>query len=130
MWTSLDHLKNYRPICSTDATSFKEFIESERIFKFLAGLNLKFDPVRNSILGLDPLPFLHKAFAYAQNEESHRSAMLPLPSPDRFALTSSSQQGGKGPVGNSRKENPSDGTEARDKWCDHCNKPGHVRATC
>ena len=56
--------------------------------------------------------------------------MLPLPSLDRSALVSSSQRGGKGLVVNSRKENLSDGTEARDKWCDHCNKPGHVCATC
>ena len=43
MWKRLDHLKNYRPVCSTNATSFKEYIDSERIFKFLASLNSEFD---------------------------------------------------------------------------------------
>ena len=29
MWKRLDHLKNHHPICSTEAASFKEYIESE-----------------------------------------------------------------------------------------------------
>ena len=86
--------------------------------------------MRSRVLGLEPLPSIREAFAYVQNEESRRSAMLPLPSPNRSALASSSQRGGKGSVVNFHKENPSDSTKARDKWCDHCNKPRHVRATC
>ena len=39
MWTHFDHLKYYRLVYSTDVTSFKEYIESERIFKFLTGFN-------------------------------------------------------------------------------------------
>ena len=96
-------MKNYRPVYSTNATSFKEYIESERIFKFLVGLNSEYNPVRSRVLALEPLPSLHEAFAYVQNEESCRSTMLPHPSLDRFALVSASQRGGKGSVVNSCK---------------------------
>ena len=95
-------MKNHRPVCSIDAASFKEYVESERLFKFLAGLNSKFDPVRSRILGSEPLPSLREAFAHVQNEESRRLAMLPSGSADRSALISSSQRGGKFP--NQRRE--------------------------
>ena len=130
MWKRLDHLKNYRPVCPTDAASFKEYIESERIFKFLAGLNSEFDPVRSRVLGIEPLPSLRDAFAYVQNEESHRSAMLPSVSTDRSALASSSQGSGKGLGVNVRKDYSSKNFDATDKWCDHCNRAGHIHATC
>ena len=112
MWKRLDHLKNYRPICSTDATSFKEYIESERIFKFLASLNSEFDQVTSRILGIEPLPPLREAFAYVQNEESWRSAMLPNPSTDRSALLSSNQKGAKGPSYNPRRDHPIESAES------------------
>ena len=131
MWKRLDHLKNYRPVCTADATSFKEYVEGERIFKFLAGLNSKFDQVRSQILGIEPLPSLREAFAYVQNEESRQSAMLPPSFTDRSAMSTSSQRGGKGPSYNSQRDQPAEHTETRDsKWCDHCNTPEHIHATC
>jgi len=38
LWKRIDHLLSHRPVCPADAKSFKEYIEKERIFKFLPGL--------------------------------------------------------------------------------------------
>ena len=58
LWKRIDHLLTFHPVCPTDAANFKTYIESERIFKFLAGLQPKLDPARSRILGMEPLPTL------------------------------------------------------------------------
>ena len=55
--------------CSKDATIYQEFLEKERLFDFLAGLNGEFDQVRVQILGRDPLPSLNEAFSIVRGEE-------------------------------------------------------------
>ena len=55
--------------CSKDATIYQEFLEKERLFDFLAGLNGEFDQVRVRILGRDPLPSLNEAFSIVRGEE-------------------------------------------------------------
>ncbi|KAF5950988.1 hypothetical protein HYC85_012981 [Camellia sinensis] len=87
-WKRLDHLQDYKPVCTTDSVGYMKFIAHERVFKFLEGLNLEFDPVRSRVLGMDTLPSLQEAFVYVQNEESRRSTMMPTASPERSALLS------------------------------------------
>ena len=55
--------------CSKDAIIYQEFLEKERLFDFLAGLNGEFDQVRVQILGRDPLPSLNEAFSIVRGEE-------------------------------------------------------------
>ena len=62
--------------CSKDAIIHQEFLEKERLFDFLAGLNGEFDQVRVQILGRDPLPSLNEAFAIVRGEEGRRNVML------------------------------------------------------
>ena len=38
-------------------------VESSRIFKFLAGLNVEFDEVRGRIIGRQPLPSIGEVFS-------------------------------------------------------------------
>ena len=85
-WKRLDHLQDYKPVCPTDSAGYRKFVEQVRVFKFLEGLNVEFDPVRSRVLSMNALPSLQEAFAYVQNEESRRSAMLPAVSSDRSAL--------------------------------------------
>ena len=42
--------------CNDDVAIQKQFVEKERIYDFLAGLNLEFDVVRVQILGKEDLP--------------------------------------------------------------------------
>ena len=45
---------------SEDAAILKRFVEKERIFEFLACLNLEFDKVQVQVLGKEDLPSLNE----------------------------------------------------------------------
>uniref|UniRef100_A0A0V0GZB3 Putative ovule protein n=1 Tax=Solanum chacoense TaxID=4108 RepID=A0A0V0GZB3_SOLCH len=62
--------------CTDDAVILKRFIEKERIYDFLAGLNAKFDSVRVQILGKEDLPSLNETMAIIRTEKGWRSVML------------------------------------------------------
>ncbi|XP_028088711.1 uncharacterized protein LOC114289243 [Camellia sinensis] len=124
-WKRLDHLLDYKPVCTVDSVSYRKFLAQERVFKFLEGLNVEFDPIRNRVLGMDVLPSLQVAFAYVQNEESHHSAMLPPTSIDRSTLLSApSRDGASLPL-------PSSHPSGKDNlFCDYCRRPRHTHETC
>ncbi|XP_028075784.1 uncharacterized protein LOC114278017 [Camellia sinensis] len=113
-WKRLDHLEDYKPVCPTDSIGYKKFIARERVFKFLAGLNMEYDPVRGRVLSMDTLPSLQEAFAYVQNEESRRSAMMSPVSTDRSALLSTPRDSLSLPPPSAAKESV---------FCDYCKKP-------
>ena len=73
LWKRFNHLQTYHSVCSSNVANFKTYIESERIFKFPAGLKPELDAVRSQILGMEPVTTLGEAFAHVQNEESPRS---------------------------------------------------------
>ena len=126
LWKRLDHLLDYKPVCSTDSTAYNKLVAEERIFKFLEGLRSEYDPVRSRVLGMDPLPSLQEAFAYVQNEESRHSTMLPPTSTDRSALVSVPQKDGT-----HSRDTPSESRSAKSsQFCDYCNVPYHTRETC
>ncbi|XP_028127544.1 uncharacterized protein LOC114324027 [Camellia sinensis] len=122
-WKRLDHLEDYKPVCLAYSVMYKKFIARERVFKFLAGLNVEYDPVRGRVLGMDTLPSLQEAFAYVQNEESRRSAMMSFVSTDCSALLSTARDGlSLTPI------LPSAAKES--VFYDYCKKPRHTRETC
>lgn len=57
----------------------RKFIEGERIYEFLAGLNMEFDEVRVQILGKEELSSLNEAFVIIRREEGRRSVMVEAP---------------------------------------------------
>jgi hypothetical protein len=65
--------------CSDDVVILKKYKEIERIFEFLAGLNIKFDQVRVQILGKESLPLLNEVFSLIRAEERRRIVMLDVP---------------------------------------------------
>ena len=69
LWKRIDHLLTSHLVYPTDSASFKTYIESKRIFKFLASLKPELDPVRSRILSMEPLPTLREAFAFVQLEK-------------------------------------------------------------
>lgn len=101
---------------------FKEHLEKERLYEFLAGLNRELDEVRGRVLGRRPLPSLSEAFAEVRREESHRRVMLGerrdshllVPAGDSSALLVKSAS--------SRPNNR--------PRCSHCNKLGHTQDKC
>ncbi|KAL6311905.1 hypothetical protein AAG906_001782 [Vitis piasezkii] len=53
----------------------KRFVEKERIFEFLASLNVKYDHKRSQVLGRDQLPSLNETISMIQAEEGRFPTM-------------------------------------------------------
>ena len=63
LWLEIDHYQDLKMKCVDDTQTFLNFIESSKIFEFLAGLNAEFDPMRVQILGKERLPSLNEVFS-------------------------------------------------------------------
>ncbi|XP_022731494.1 uncharacterized protein LOC111286004 [Durio zibethinus] len=69
LWQEMDHYRCIEMKCSEDATTLKKFIEKDRVYDFLAGLNVEFDQVRVQILGKQDLPSLNEVISMVRAEE-------------------------------------------------------------
>ncbi|RVX07548.1 hypothetical protein CK203_025222 [Vitis vinifera] len=55
--------------CSEDAAMMLKFVQSERIFEFLVGLNVEYDQVKVQVLGKEDLPHLNEVLSIIRAEE-------------------------------------------------------------
>ena len=55
-WQELDHYQCLKMMRSEDAALLKRFVEKEKIFKFIPGLNVEYDQKQSQVLGKDELP--------------------------------------------------------------------------
>ena len=107
---------------------FKQKMENERVFEFLAGLNRELDNVRSRVLSRRPLPSIREVFSEVRLEESRRRVMLRehLSSrPKASALITRGPHAGSG--------GPHSGSGPRQSkrtYCEHCKKLGHTKDTC
>ena len=69
-WQELDHYRVFEMKCPEDAGILKSFIERDRVYDFLAGLNPEFDQVRIQILGKEDTPSLEETISLIRAEES------------------------------------------------------------
>ncbi|XP_052190500.1 uncharacterized protein LOC127800107 isoform X2 [Diospyros lotus] len=125
LWQELDHYQCLKMKCSEDAALHKRFVEKERIYDFLAGLNIEFDTVRVQILGKEDLPSLNEVISLIRAEEGRRGIMLEAISGESSALVSlKTYNQNKGPRDEKK---PVD----RDSlWCTFCKKPRHTIEKC
>ena len=56
LWQELDYYQCLKMMCSEDAALLKRFVEKEKIFKFIPGLNVEYDQKQSQVLGKDELP--------------------------------------------------------------------------
>jgi uncharacterized Zn finger protein len=78
-WLELDYYQDFKMQCSDDVVILKKYMEIERIFEFLVGLNIEFDQVRVQILGKESLPLLNEVLSLIRAEEGRRIMMLDVP---------------------------------------------------
>jgi hypothetical protein len=78
-WLELNYYQDFKMQCSDDVVILKKYMEIERIFEFLAGLNIEFDQVRVQILGKESLPLLNEVLSLIRAEEGRRIMMLDVP---------------------------------------------------
>lgn len=76
LWLELDYYHNIKIKCSENAAALLQFIEGERLYEFLAGLNMEYDQVRVQVLGKEVPPSLSETFAIIRGEEGRRFVML------------------------------------------------------
>jgi len=107
--------------CSENATPHKRFVEKERIYDFLAGLNSEFDAVRVQILDEEDLPSLNEVIFLIRAEDGRRGVMLEAIRGESSALVSlKTHNQNKGPRDEKK---PVD----RDSlWCTFCKKHRHT----
>jgi hypothetical protein len=123
-WQHLDMFEIHSWNCPKDTILYRRIVEQKRTFKFLLGLNKNLDEVRGRIMGTKPLSNLREAFSEVRREESRKKVMMgPHNSAhimERFALVARGYSNSNYD-NRQRKGRP---------WCDHCNKPGHVKENC
>lgn len=134
MWEELDHYETGKPICPADAVAYKDKMEINRIFEFLARLNEEFELACVNILSRCTLPSLNEVYALAQSEKSKKNVIHQYSSGtlERSALTSIPvfQKGGKN-VFKKEKTPWKGGPIDKDKLCcSHCGKMRHIKDNC
>ncbi|KAJ9552519.1 hypothetical protein OSB04_016564 [Centaurea solstitialis] len=140
LWLELDYYHSIQMKNSEDVASLIKFIEGERIYEFLAGLNMEFDQVQIQVLGKEELPTLNEVFAIIRGEEGRRSVMIEAPTikqeESAFLAESSKAEGSAlasmNIYGNSKsshqpKQNNREIARTNDLFCNYCKKPGHVK---
>lgn len=128
IWQDLDLFNTYEWKSAEDARHHKKTMEDNRIFKFLAGLNVEFDEVRGRIIGRQPMPSIGEVFSEVRREESRRNVMLGKKGPGVAMEGSALLTTGGGYNKATTYQRKSD--EKPRVWCDFCNKPRHTRETC
>ena len=76
IWQDLDLFHDYKCKSLEDCVHYQQLVDNNRVFRFLAGLNVEFDEVRGRIVGRQRLSSINEAFAEVRREETRRSLML------------------------------------------------------
>ncbi|GAU42075.1 hypothetical protein TSUD_326530 [Trifolium subterraneum] len=119
----LDELSELQPLPECTCGASKELMQREkgqRLHLFLGGLdNEQYGHVKTSILNVEPLPSLRRAFNHVLREEARINA-------EKEKGNSRTDQGTTfhSYSGNKQKR---DGFRQK---CDHCGKDGHIKAGC
>lgn len=123
IWQELDLFLEDSSVCSTCCIKARKSLEKERVFDFLAGLNLNLDEVRGRVVARDPFPSPEDAFAEVRREEMRPKVMFSDETssqhsiPDVSALVTQKLP----PTAPRMSERP---------WCDHYKRPGHTKDKC
>ncbi|TXG69702.1 hypothetical protein EZV62_004637 [Acer yangbiense] len=141
LWQELDHYQCMEMKCTDNAALLKCFMEKDRIYTFLAGLNADFDPVRVQVLGKE-LPSLNEAIAIIRGDEGRRGVMMEskLVEGSALAANNTNFRGMKpdqqysshsdGARGDSGLFDNSKGSNKDSIWCTYCKKQWHSRDRC
>ena len=122
-WRELDYYRTIDLNCSICVVTIKKFIERDRVYDFLTGLNFEFDLVRIQILGRPKIPSLTEAISLVRAEESRRGIMLDPPSTENSALLTSKPQGLVLDKTTAHYDRSSVHKNREEVWCTYCKKP-------
>ena len=116
--------------CAEDIQVYNSYIQEDRVYVFLDGLDDRLDKTRSDVLQMKPFPTVEQAFAYVRREDTRQSVMLtntgPISSP---VLLSRGLKIQKPNIQLSKPRAPGTGHPA-DGGCTYCGNPKHTRETC
>ena len=127
LWKEIDRRMPNPMKCAEDITIFNTFIQKQRLFQFLAGINDTFDKERRDLLNQDPLPSVEAAYAAIRRKINRRGIMTHASS-----LGPGPSEIGSGLVARNRSGRPSYRQE-EDKShlkCSHCGGTRHTKEGC
>ncbi|XP_057526492.1 uncharacterized protein LOC130805723 [Amaranthus tricolor] len=81
LWKEIDGRMPNFMTCPQDITAFNNFIQRQRLYQFLTGINEDLDKERRDLLHMDPLPTVEVAYATIRREISRRKIMTGVSSP-------------------------------------------------
>ncbi|XP_070040732.1 uncharacterized protein [Nicotiana tomentosiformis] len=116
-------------VCSCGA--LPKFIEDQQLFQFLNGLNESYSTVKSSIMMMNPLPPISKAYSLLQHDESQKEALSNI---SNFSGDSASFSVLTAQSANTRNFTQRVKFESRKNVsgvsCKYCKKPGHTVEKC
>ncbi|TXG64054.1 hypothetical protein EZV62_011048 [Acer yangbiense] len=140
LWQELDHYQCIEMKCTNDAIVLTRFLEKERIYIFLVGLNVELDVVRVQVLGKEDLPSLNETISIIHGEESRGGVMLESKHVEGSAMV---VRGTRTGGADSQPKGYSSGLKSKPGWskspkigsknlvmCNYCRKPYHSRYRC
>lgn len=83
IWKEIDRRQPNPMIHPEDMTIFNQFIQKQRLFQFLAGIDEVFDKEKRDLLNLEPLPTVDIAYATIRREVSRREIMTHVSSSEK-----------------------------------------------
>lgn len=81
-----DHYRVIKVSCSVDSTILKEYVEHDRVYDVLEGLNLEYDQVWIQILRKEKVTRLNEMVAIIRNKESRKELMLETPTTENSTM--------------------------------------------
>ena len=76
LWKEIDRRMPNPMKCAEDITLFNSFIQRQRLYQFLAGVNDSLDKEKWDILNLDPRPTIDAAYATIRREIARRGIII------------------------------------------------------
>ena len=81
IWKEIDRRMPNPMTCPQDITKFNKYIQRQRLYQFLTGINDNLDKERRDILNSEPLPMVETAYASIRREITRRNIMNGVSSP-------------------------------------------------
>uniref|UniRef100_A0A803LQS3 Reverse transcriptase Ty1/copia-type domain-containing protein n=1 Tax=Chenopodium quinoa TaxID=63459 RepID=A0A803LQS3_CHEQI len=125
LWKEIDRRMPNPMKCSEDITLFNSFIQRQRLYQFLAGVNDSLDKEKRDLLNQDPLPSIDAAYAFIRREIARRGIMTGVSSPGQ-----NPSEIGSGLVANRRSESSFRREDKSHLKCTHCGGTKHTKKGC
>ncbi|KAI4345989.1 hypothetical protein L6164_013073 [Bauhinia variegata] len=130
LWDEKDALCSFPPCTCEAAREVKTLIETQKTMKFLMGLNESCAQTCSTIIGMDPLPNLNKAYAMVLRQEKQAETTAnksTIPSESSTFAVKEVNKGYNPRGGENRNFTPSVGTT---RFCEKCEMDNHVARYC